>query len=568
MIEAPRRAWPICQSFQAADLGGLRLDLVAGLTLAAVAIPEQMATARLGGFPPHVGFFAFVAGSLAFAVFGSNRFLSSGADSTITPIFAGALALVAASGTPTYFELTTVLAGLVGLMLILAGLLRAGWIADLLSIPVTTGFLAGVAVHIALSQAPALLGLDVRETALFARVEAIAAQISATNPLSVAIGLDCLALIFVCERLSPRIPGALIALALASFLVARFDLTTRGVALIEAFSIAPPHVGAPHASLDDFSRTAGLAVVIAIVVMVQTAAVSRAFPGGPDETPDVNRDYVGLGVGSLFASLVGAFPVNASPPRTAVVVATGGRSQLASLVACAVVVAVSVYGGELLARVPATALAGVLLFVAGRIFRLHEMREIFVKTRAEFALVMATMLAVVILPVQTGVALAILLSLMHGVYMMTRTHLIEYERLASTTVWWPESPRYAGEKLEGVLVTAFQAPLSFLNAYGFEQDFRRALAKAGQGLELVVLEAGSVVEIDFTAARVLRAAIAACRERGVDFAIVRLESVRAQEALERFGALAELGGDRLFHSVDEATRGLAPNARVIRTAGE
>src|ERR1035437_4521456 len=148
------RPWPVFRSLRAYQIQFISHDLFAGLTLAAIAIPEQMATARLGGFAPQIGFFAFLAGSLAFAVFGSNRFLSCGADSTITPIFAGGLALLAVSGSPEYAVLAAALALMVGLLLLAAGIFRLGWIADLLSIPVPIGFLAGISVHILISQMP------------------------------------------------------------------------------------------------------------------------------------------------------------------------------------------------------------------------------------------------------------------------------------------------------------------------------------------------------------------------------------------------------------------------------
>jgi len=557
--------WPLFRSFQGLGAGAFRFDLIAGLTLAAIAIPEQMATARLGGFPPHFGFFAFIAGSAAFAALGSNRFLSAGADSTITPIFAGALAAVATVGSTDYGELAAILAFLVGLFLALAGVFRAGWVADLLSIPVMTGFLAGVAIHIAISQAPALLGLPAGRGEIFDRIEAIARDIDKTSLLTLAIGASCLASIVLFEKISPRIPGALIALATATFAVVHYDLEARGIAVVGAFSVAPPHPTVHLPSLDRLSHVLGLAVIIAVIVMVQTAATSRSFPGAPGETPDVDRDFIGLGAGSALAGLFGAFPVNASPPRTAIVAETGGRSQIAGLIACAVVVGVAIYGAELLAHVPETALAGVLLFVAGRIFRVPEMLDIRGKTKAEFGLVVVTMLAVVILPVQTGVALAIMLSLAHGMWTTTRTRLIEFDRLPGTSVWWPVNADFAGERLAGVLVVAFQAPLSFLNAYQFQHDMREAIASAGGGLRLVVLEASSIVEIDFTAARIFGGVIAQCRAQGVDFALVRLESVRAQAALENFGVMATLGQDHLFHSVDEATRKLAPEAAVMAT---
>src|SRR5450631_3965651 len=164
------KAWPVFRSLNAYRLQFLTHDLLAGLTLAAIAIPEQMATARLGGFAPQIGFLAFLAGSLAFAVFGSNRFLSCGADSTITPIFAGGLALLAVSGSPDYAMLAVALAFLVGLFLVIGGVCRLGWIADLLSIPVTTGFLVGISAHILISQLPAILGLPSPAGAMLSRL--------------------------------------------------------------------------------------------------------------------------------------------------------------------------------------------------------------------------------------------------------------------------------------------------------------------------------------------------------------------------------------------------------------
>src|SRR6202521_1045348 len=164
------RAWPVFRSLHGYRIQFLSHDLFAGLTLAAIAIPEQMATARLGEFTPQIGFFAFLAGSLAFAAFGSNRFLSCGADSTITPIFAGGLAALAVAGSPDYVMLAAALALMVGLLLFAAGIFRLGWIADLLSIPITIGFLAGISVHILISQFPVILGLPSPEGAMLQRL--------------------------------------------------------------------------------------------------------------------------------------------------------------------------------------------------------------------------------------------------------------------------------------------------------------------------------------------------------------------------------------------------------------
>src|SRR6202035_4660990 len=205
-------SWPLFRSLRGLTAADLNRDLAAGLALAAIAIPEQMATARLGGFAPQIGFYAFMAGTLAFAAFGSSRFLSVGADSTIMPIFAGSLALLAASGSPDYAALAGALALLVGVILIAGGFVRFGWIADLLSKPVITGFLAGISIHIVLSQAPTVLGIRNISGNVYQRVAGLAAHIGAINPLALLIGLGVFAVTLGCERWNPRVPGALIAL--------------------------------------------------------------------------------------------------------------------------------------------------------------------------------------------------------------------------------------------------------------------------------------------------------------------------------------------------------------------
>jgi MFS superfamily sulfate permease-like transporter len=531
-------------------------DLFAGLTLAAIAIPEQMATARLGGFAPQIGFFAFLAGSLAFAAFGSNRFLSCGADSTITPIFAGGLALLAASGTPEYQVLAAALALMVGLLLLAAGVLRLGWTADLLSIPVTTGFLAGISVHILISQLPVILGLPSPSGAMLQRVAILASHLSETNPFTLVIGLGVLAMTAASERIDARIPGALIGLALASVGAVLLGLESRGVSVLGTVSVAAPALAIPVISAGRLASLVSLTLIISIVVMVQTAATTRSFLSDPDEPPDVDRDFIGVGVGSILSGLIGAFPVNASPPRTAVVCETGGRSQLAGLAAVAIVIALLAFGASLLSRIPNAALGGVLLFVALRIVRVSQIVAIYRQSLGEFLLIVATAAAIIVLPIEQGVGIGILLSLLHGIWSTTRARVQIFERVSGTSIWWPSSPNLPGEREPGIIVAGFQAPLSFLNAYHFRRDILDALQSSPERARLMVLEATGIVEIDFTAAQILRDLIRKCHADGVEFAIARLESIRAQEAMARFGIDELLGPVRRFHSVEEAIQAL------------
>ncbi|TRC99845.1 SulP family inorganic anion transporter [Mesorhizobium sp. WSM4303] len=540
--------------------GDLSGDLVAGLTLAAIAIPEQMATARLGGFAPGIGFFAFVAGSLAFALFGANRHLSSGADSTITPLFAGGLALIAVAGSAHYLALAAMLALMVGLLVGLSGIFRLGWIADLLSVPVTTGFLAGIAVHIIVSQLPGLLGLPPESGETLRRVGETAANLLLTNPWSLTLGLGVFAIVFAAERISARIPGALIGMVLATLAVVAFGLKARGVEVLGALPNGLPQAGLPRVSLNDAQALLPLALLIAIVVMVQTAATSRSFVG---EAPDIDRDFVGVGAGSILSGLFGAFAVSASPPRTAIAAQSGGRSQFSGLIAAAIVLALGAFGGGLLADVPQAALAGVLMFVAQHILRWNVFASVYRQAPVEFLLILVTMTAIVVLPIETGVAVGIGLSLLHGLWSATRTQAIELEQVPGTSVWWPPSKPSAGEQLPGVLVVAFQAPLSFVNADSFKRGVCELIDARAENIKLVVLEASNIAEIDYTAAQALIETVDHCRKAGAVFAIARLESLRAQAALARFGIADLVGPHRIFHSVDAAIKALSPDMKLV-----
>jgi sulfate permease, SulP family len=551
------KAWPVFRSLQAYRLSFFTHDLFAGLTLAAIAIPEQMATARLGGFTPQLGFFAFWAGSLAFAAFGSNRFLSCGADSTITPIFAGGLAVLAASGSSEYLALAAALAAMVGVLLLLAGVFRLGWIADLLSIPVTTGFLAGISVHIIISQLPGILGLPAPNGPMLQRLAILAGHLNETNFFTLVIGLGVLVIITISERIDARIPGALIALALASAAVILLRLDGRGVTVLGAVSAAMPQLSIPEISPAPLPSLLSLSFIITIVVMVQTAATTRSFLSNPDEPPDVNRDFVGVGVANMLSGLIGAFPVNASPPRTAVVAETGGRSQLASVVAVLIVIVLLAFGASLLGRIPNAALGGVLLFVALRIIRFGQIVTTYRRAWGEFLLIIATAAAIVLLPIEQGVGIGISLSLLHGIWSTTRARVVIFERVPGTSIWWPASANLPGEREPGVIVAGFQAPLAFLNAYDFRRDILEALQSVPERARLLVLEATGIVEIDFTAGQILCDLIRKCHADGVDFAIARLESIRAQEAMARLGINEVLGPDRQFRSVEEAIRALA-----------
>jgi MFS superfamily sulfate permease-like transporter len=549
--------WPIFRSLAAFRLSNLPGDLIAGLTLAAIAIPEQMATARLGGFSPQIGFFAFMAGSLGFAMLGGNRFLSCGADSTITPIFAGGLALMATSGSPEYQALAIALALMVGAILVVGSLFRLGWIANLLSTPVTVGFLAGISVHILVSQMPGVLGLQPPKGPTLDKIATLAQHLGESNFYTLCIGFGVLAVVAGSEKISARIPGALIGLVAATAAVILGHLESKGVSVVGAVPGTLPTPSFPDLAPERWVKLLPLAFLIAIVVMVQTAATTRSFLSDPDKPADVDRDFLGAGAGSILAGLFGAFPVNASPPRTGIVSETGGRTQIAGLFAAVLVLGLLAFGATLLRNVPEAALGGVLLFVALRIIRVGQIVAIYRQSFGEFLLIVATAVAIIVLPIEQGVAVGIALSLLHGIWSTTRARLVQFERVPDTTIWWPANPHMPGERNPDVAVVGLQAPLSFLNASHFRSDVLHVIRTSTPKPRVLVLEASGILEIDFTAAQILLDLIKQCGEDGVTVAMARLESTRAQEAFARFGIYDVLPKGCIFHSVDQAVHALA-----------
>jgi MFS superfamily sulfate permease-like transporter len=531
----------------------LSADLIAGLVLAAIAIPEQLATARLAGMPAQTGLYAFIAGSLAFAALGANRYLSVGADSTIAPIFAGSLAAFAGSGSPEYAALVGFVALAAGALLLAAGALHAGWIADLLSVPVTAGFLAGISVHIIAGQLPAFLGIAQTEGTLPQRLLAILAGLPATNWYAAGTGLLVLLATLLAERVNPRIPGALLGLAGAAVAAATLGFAHRGVAMLGALPSGFAHPALPLLDAQHALKALPVAAIVALVCMVQTSATVRSFPSDPGAEPeDVSRDFAAVGVGSLLASVLGSFAVDASPPRTAVVLGSGGRTQLASITAASVIAALIAFGAGLPAYLPQSALAGVLIFIGMRIFRTRDMLDVARRGGPEIWFVIAAAVLVVVLPIETGMLLSIALSLGQGVYNVARPPSAQLLQVPGTTIWWRPEPGSGGRRVPGLLVFAPAAPIVFTNANFMIERLRAAIAAAPDPVRLVVLECEGVLYIDYTGSQELQREIGALHARGVRVSIARLEDPRAQAAAERTGLLATLGPASVYKSVYEA----------------
>jgi len=526
-------------------------DVLAGLTLVAIAVPEQMATSRLAGMPPAAGLYAFLAGSLVFAVLGRSAHLSVGADSTIAPVMAAGVAALGVSGTARYGELISFLALMVGALVVVVGLLRLGWIAEFLSTPVITGVLGGIAVQIVVRQLPAVLGLAGGGSTTFGRLRMVAGHLGRTNGWAVAIAVGVFVVIMGAEHLDRRIPGALIGLVTSIALSGAFDLTSHGLAVIGSIHGGLPSFAVPSAAWSDGRDLLGPALTVAFLCIAQTAATMGASGGASTSFADFDRDLVAVGVGSLVAGLSGSFAVNTSPPRSEIVAASGGRSQATGLVAAAVVVLVMLVATGLLRELPEATLGAILVFVATRLFRIGDLRSILRFDRIEFGLAVVTLLAVAVVGIEQGVVLAMLLSLAERTRRTARPRDAVLGRVPGTDHWIPNDVGRPTESVPGIVVYLVYAPLWYGNAAYVADRLRRLVDSAAEPVRGLVLDADAMSDIDYTGARTLGELAAELRQNGVAVAIAR-SSHLVHHDLKHSGLLRSIGRDRLFASVEDA----------------
>jgi MFS superfamily sulfate permease-like transporter len=558
---------PTLRGYKAAWLAA---DAIAGLTLVAIAIPEQMATAHLANMPAMAGFYAFIAGSVLFAVLGRHPRMSVGADSTITPVFVAGVATVAATGSRAYAPLVSATALVVGGLLIAVGLLRLGWVADFFPLPVVSGVLAGIGVEILVKQLPTVLGLPGGGTTTVGRARAVIDQLGQTNGWAIGIAAGVLAAVVIAEKIDHRIPGALLGVVGATLLVGLAGLASHGahghgVHVVERINAALPSMGLPSVSVHQLGKLMATAITVAFLCIVQTSATVRssqpAREAGKPQVPsdagarpeDFDIDLVAVGAGSVLAGLSGSFAVNASPPRTAVVGSAGGKSQVASLVAVGAVVAVIAFATSLLQDLPEAALGAILIFVASRLFRARELRSILRFGWFEFALALITLVIVVFLGIEQGVVAAALLALAQRTRLAARPHDALLGREPGTDHWIQTDIGQATEQVEGVVVYLLYAPLWYGNATHVMERARHAVRSAPSPAHTLVLDANGMSDVDYTGAKALAQLVRQMHGDGVTVDLARTSHL-VHHDLKHGGLLELIGPDHLFASVDEAVR--------------
>lgn len=475
-------------------------DIRAGVVVTALLIPAGMGYAQVAGLPPETGLYATIVPLLAYALLGPSRILVLGPDSALAPIIAAAILPLALGDDARAVALAGLLAIMVGAVLLLGGILRLGFVTDLISKPIRVGYLNAVAVLVIISQVPKLLGFSIDAESPFRDVVAIVGGIAAgeVQPLAVAFGLGSLAVILVLTWLRSPVPGVLAVVVVATALTAILGLS----GVLPVVGALPQGLPAPALGGLEWADAAALALPaagIALVAFTDTAVLSRTFAARRGETVSGSQEMAAIGGANIAAGLFGGFPISGSSSRTPVAEQAGARTQLTGVVGAVLIVAFMLLVPGLTGYLPSATLAAVVIAAAARLIDVRGFIRLVRMDRVDALLSASAFLGVLVFGVLEGIAVTIALSLLAFVNQSWRPYRAELGRVKGLRGYHDLSRYPEGERIPGVVILRFDAPLFFANGGIFEDFVRSRVRAAGPGIHTVILAAEPITDIDTTA---------------------------------------------------------------------
>jgi sulfate permease, SulP family len=559
------RALPVMQGILPIDRSRVPADVLAGITLAALGIPEVLGYAKIAGMPVVTGLYTLLLPMVVFAFLGASRHLVVGADSATAAILSASLAGLAVAGSAKYVQLAGLVALLAGGLLLLARVARLGFLANFLSRTVLVGFLTGVGVQVAIGQLPDMLGVTVTAKNTVAKLIDTMRALPDAHWADVAVSAGVIAVILVARRITRKIPGPLIAVIVATTVSWAADLAAHGVAVVGTVPRGLSQPRLPALGWHDATTLIGTAGAMFVVILAQSAATSRAYAAKYEEPFSEDTDLVGLGAANVAAAFTGTFVVNGSPTKTQIVDSSGGRSQLAQLTTSAVVLIVVLLLTRPLAKLPIAALAAIVFLIAVELIDVHGMRRILACRRHEFAVALLTAAAVVVLGVEYGIILAIVASIIDHLRHSYRPH--SSVLIKSAAGHWHAVPVVPGARTEeGLVVYRFGSSLYYANAAQFLADVI-ALAEHGGPLRWLVLDGAAIGDVDYTAAAVFTRVVEELHKRHIRFAASNLIDP-VQRQLERYGVTPVLGPHPYYDTPGAALEAFHAAVRPGGPAGQ
>lgn len=542
-----------------------RSDLVAGLSVAAVALPIGIAYAQLAGFPPVVGIYSCILPPIVYAVFGSSRQLVVNPDAAACSIVAATVGPLAGGNSTRYLELSIVLTCLTGLLCIAGGLSGLGVIANFLSRPILTGYLNGIALTIIVGQLGALFGFNVVDGGFFRKLADAIVHVGQTHRPTLILGVSLLVLLLLLKRFLPRVPAPLLAAAIGAGVVYALQLNVAVVGAVPAGFQAPIVPSVNTAELGPLLFGAAGISLVSFCSMMTTA---RGFAAKNNYRIDVNRDMFALGVCDLASAFNRGFVVSGADSRTAVANSAGGKTQVTSLVASTVMAAVLLFLTEPLAYVPAAALAAILISSALGLFDLVSLRDYYRLSKPEFRQSIVAMIGVMTLGVLQGVLIAVALALFKLLRQASRPRDAVLGVAQGSGGAYCATEEEGGAIVPGLIIYRFESSLVFFNADYFSDRVRTLINTSPATTRYFLLDAEAVPFVDVSGVYTLNSLRTELAEQEIVLGVARARGL-FRMMLERAGVAEKIGGENFFHTVHDGANAFNMNgARTLAKKGK
>ncbi len=532
----------------------LRPDVVAGLTVGAMLIPQSMGYAELAGVPPHYGFYAVIGALVVYAVVGTSRHLGVGPEPGTAVLAASGVGAIAGSDGARYLALMAALALVVGALCVLGAILRLGYLASVLSKPVLVGYITGVGLTLLSSQIAGFTGLRIAADSFFPRFGQLLQNLDDVHIWTFGLAVGTLAIMLVLRRLRPTAPAALIGVATATAISAAASLPGRGVALIGAIPSGFASPGFPSVTARDLVQLLPVAAGIALVGFTDNVLTARAIAVGRGYRVDPNQELLALGLINTTSGLSQGFPISSSASRSAVPASLGSRTQLVSLLASGFVVISLLAGRAVLSEIPRAALAAVIVVAAITIIDFEGFVTLWRVSSEEGLLAVGTALGVVVLGVLPGIIIAVVVSLLGAIARISRPHDAELG-FAQDHEGWVDLDQYTDARpIEGLVVFRFDAPLFFMNAERFADRVGLLVQGEANAKQWLIIDAEGIGALDASAIDMLGELLARLLSTGLTVIGIARANDLVIERLERAGLLEPDGRLRNFATITAAVR--------------
>lgn len=542
---------PLVTTLRASSRRDLRGDLVAGLTVGAMLVPQAMAYALLAGLPPEVGLYASTIPVIAYALFGTSRQLAVGPVAIVSLLTATALAPLVEEGTASYLEAAALLALMVGVVHLVLGFGRLGFLVNFLSHSVLVGFSAAAAIIIGFSQAKHILGISVaRKDHFYETVAEVFAGLGDANAATLTLGLAAVAVLVVLKRFAPRAPGALVVVVGSTLAVSLLDLESRGVRVVGDVPDSLPMFAIPGLDGSLIGSLLPTALVITLVGFMESIAVAKVYARRNSYDVDANQELISLGMANTTAGLFGGYPVTGGFSRTAVNAAAGARTPLASLVTAAIVLLTIVLLTPLFVSLPNAALGAIIIVAVAGLVDTAEMRHIAKVKRSDLIGLSVAFVATLAIGIELGILVAVVASMLVVFARMSKPHTAVLGRLVGTTTFRNVDRFPDTVQVPGVRVVRVDASVSFANAAYIKRLLLGQAAAVDSEAAVLVLDASGINDIDATGAAAIAEVVQSFEDRAVSLHLAAVKGP-VRDVLQSAGIWDRLAG-RIHASIEEA----------------